>query len=136
MLQIVHAICKVLSESNIGTGIIGSMANEKYSRNLVRIARNRAGLTQAQLALLASTSQAAISAYESGRRSPSVDTLSRILQAAGFELRMRIAPPDSHDAARHTAEQLLPEGQVDAFTKQELTRTKRHRQNPSGRRRG
>lgn len=112
------------------------MANEKYSRNLVRIARNRAGLTQAQLALRARTSQAAISAYESGRRSPSVDTLSRILQAAGFELRMRIAPPDSHDAARQAAEQLLPKEQVDAFAVQERTRTKRHRQNPSGSRRG
>lgn len=107
------------------------MANEKYSRNLVRIARNRAGLTQAQLALQAKTSQAAISAYESGRRSPSVDTLSRILQAAGFELRMRIAPPDSHDNARHAAEQLLPDDQVDAFTTQERTRTKRQRRRTS-----
>ena len=45
-----------------------------------------------------------MSAYESGRRSPSVDTLCRLLAAAGFEVRMRLAPPDTHAAA----EALLP----------------------------
>jgi DNA-binding transcriptional regulator YiaG len=70
-----------------------AMASETYSRHLIRIARRQAGLTQQALADRAGTSQAAVSAYESGRRSPSVDTLCRLLGAAGYEVRMRLAPP-------------------------------------------
>lgn len=98
------------------------MATENFSRHLIRIARRKAGLTQASLATQAATSQAAISAYESGRRSPSVDTLTRILAAAGFELRMRLAEPDTHDNARRKAEALLPADAVDAFTVAEAER--------------
>src|SRR4051812_21467494 len=49
-------------------------------------ARRRAGLTQAALAERAGTSQATVSAYESGRKQPSVKTLSRLLAAAGARL--------------------------------------------------
>lgn len=52
----------------------------------LREARKRAGLTQAALADRTSTSQATISAYENGRKEPSVDTLSRLLAAAGTRL--------------------------------------------------
>jgi transcriptional regulator with XRE-family HTH domain len=43
-------------------------------------------LTQAQLAARASTSQAAISAYESGAKQPAIDTLSRLLATMGARL--------------------------------------------------
>jgi transcriptional regulator with XRE-family HTH domain len=52
----------------------------------LRQAREQAGLTQAELAELAGTSQATVSAYESGRKEPSVNTLSRLLAAAGARL--------------------------------------------------
>lgn len=52
----------------------------------LRGARRRAGLTQAALAARAGTSQATVSAYESGRKKPSVSTLSRLLAAAGARL--------------------------------------------------
>jgi transcriptional regulator with XRE-family HTH domain len=52
----------------------------------LRGARQRAGLSQAALAQRAGTSQATVSAYESGRKQPSVDTLSRLLAAAGWRL--------------------------------------------------
>lgn len=103
------------------------VASESFSRHLIRIARRQAGLTQTELAQRASTSQAAISAYESGRRSPSVETLARILGAAGFELRMRLAPPDRHDASRHAAEALLPQEAVDTFSASETMRVRRAR---------
>jgi transcriptional regulator with XRE-family HTH domain len=103
------------------------MAAENFSRHLIRIARRRAGLTQEALARRAATSQAAVSAYESGRRSPSVATLNRILQAAGFELRMRLAEPDTHEVTRRMAESLLPPGQLDAFTQGEQERVRRAR---------
>lgn len=90
-------------------------------------------MTQAELAASARTSQAAISAYESGRRSPSVETLSRIIAAAGFELRMRSAPIDHHDGARRIAESMLPTSEVEAFNDAERKRANRAR---TARRRG
>ena len=58
----------------------------------IRDARVRAGLTQADLARRSGTSQATLSAYENGRKQPSVATLSRILGAAGAQLRVDPAP--------------------------------------------
>ena len=52
----------------------------------IRGARRRAGLTQSELAARAGTSQATVSAYESGRKQPSVATLDRLLAAAGSQL--------------------------------------------------
>ena len=103
------------------------MADESYSRHLIRMARREAGLTQQALATRAATSQAAISAYESGRRSPSVDTLCRILAAAGFEVRMRMVTPDTHDPTRRAAESLLPGAQVAVHDERERTRVARRR---------
>ena len=103
------------------------MAAERFSRHLIRIARRSAGLTQHDLAKRAATSQAAISAYESGRRSPSVDTLSRILAAAGFELRMRLETPDTHEHTRRRAETLLSREAVESFDAAERQRVSRAR---------
>jgi len=83
-------------------------------------------MTQTELAERASTSQAAVSAYESGRRSPSVDTLVRILAATGLELRMRLAPPDSHAPALAAAEALLPAEQVARERERQHQRLVRH----------
>ena len=53
-------------------------------------ARKRAGLTQAELARRAGTSQPVISAYEHGRRDPGIETLRRLVRAAGAELELGI----------------------------------------------
>jgi transcriptional regulator with XRE-family HTH domain len=57
-------------------------------------------LTQAELADRAGTSQPVISAYEHGRRDPSVGTLARLIEATGERLQISavatpasIAPP-------------------------------------------
>jgi uncharacterized protein len=52
----------------------------------VRDLRARAGLTQQALALRAGMAQSAVSAYESGRKVPSLATLDRLVTAAGDEL--------------------------------------------------
>jgi transcriptional regulator with XRE-family HTH domain len=52
-------------------------------------ARHKAGLTQDQLAQQAHTSRTAVSAYENGRKKPTLDTAERLLSASGFELAMR-----------------------------------------------
>lgn len=52
---------------------------------LIRSARHRAGMTQAELATLARTSAPTISAYEHGTKQPRADVLLRLLRAAGLE---------------------------------------------------
>jgi len=68
---------------------------------VLRNARRRAELTQAELAARAGTSQAAVSAYESAAKEPTVATLSRLLAAAGA--RLSVEPVHVHEpsAAEH-----------------------------------
>lgn len=72
----------------------------------LRRARRSAGLSQRELARRAGTSQATLSAYEAGRKQPSVVTMQRLLAAAGAELVVREAPgrrtrEDLERAGRH-----------------------------------
>lgn len=62
-------------------------------------ARHLARLTQAQLAAAAGTSPAAISAIESGRRDPTVATLTKLVDACGMTLHIAVAhsPTDGPD---------------------------------------
>lgn len=53
---------------------------------LLERARQDAGLSQEELAARAGTSRTTISAYERGRKSPTLATASRLLDTAGFEL--------------------------------------------------
>jgi len=57
---------------------------------LLRQARQRAGLSQVELAARAGVTQSVISAYESGHRQPSVPTLAALIEATGFELAMAV----------------------------------------------
>ena len=64
---------------------------------LVREARKRAGLTQAQLAERAGTTQSAIARLESGRTSPALEQVERLLKLCGFQLIVELAPYDDSD---------------------------------------
>jgi transcriptional regulator with XRE-family HTH domain len=48
--------------------------------------RQEAGLSQQELATRAGTSRTTLSAYERGRKSPTLATVSRLLETAGYEL--------------------------------------------------
>ena len=68
---------------------------------LIRSARLNAGLTLRQLAAAAHTSHSALAAYETGARCPTVETLNRIVEAAGFRVESQLAPAPArfdHDA--------------------------------------
>lgn len=52
-------------------------------------ARRAAGLNQDELARRAGTSRPTLSAYEHGRKSPTLETAARLLGEAGFELDIR-----------------------------------------------
>lgn len=55
-------------------------------------ARQRAGLSQAQLAKRMKTTQSAIARLESGRGRPSTTTLSRFAEATGHRLKISFEP--------------------------------------------
>jgi transcriptional regulator with XRE-family HTH domain len=57
--------------------------------HLFEVARRAAGLTQTELAARSGTSQAALSAYERGVKSPTLKVAGRILEAAGYDLNLR-----------------------------------------------
>jgi transcriptional regulator with XRE-family HTH domain len=62
------------------------------AQNILEVARRKAGLTQLELSSRASTSRPTLSAYESGRKSPTLDTAERILRVAGFALALDRVP--------------------------------------------
>ena len=74
------------------------------SAALLQLARLKAGLSQEQLAKRAGVPATMVSAYERDRRQPTLATLRRLLNAAGFELRMHLTPSDPHDDVLATLE--------------------------------
>jgi transcriptional regulator with XRE-family HTH domain len=68
----------------------------------LRSARTRAGLGLRALARRADTSHATLRAYETGAKVPRVDTLDRLVRAAGFELAVDLGAgvPEEGAAAR------------------------------------
>jgi len=80
------------------------------SATVLRRARLRRGLSLRVLAERAGTSHATLAAYEAGRVVPRVDTLARILDAAGYSARIDVAPrPDATDEARRAKGEELRE---------------------------
>lgn len=82
---------------------------------LLQAARERAGLTQRQLARKARTAQSVVARIELGETSPTWSTLARLLRAAGFSLagglrRISVDPQLLDDVPRILA--LSPEGRL------------------------
>jgi transcriptional regulator with XRE-family HTH domain len=71
--------------------------------NVVLDLRRTAGLTQAELARAAGTSQPTIAAYESGRKSPTLNTLARIARSAGLEAVVIFPPAMTREDRRSLA---------------------------------
>ena len=62
--------------------------------NLVREARRRAGLTQAELADRAGVPKSTVGRIESGARTPSTELVERLVRAAGLEVTVSLSEPD------------------------------------------
>lgn len=73
--------------------------------DLIREARRRRGLTQQELADRAGTTQSAVARWESGRTSPDLATVQRLVHLCGLQLEVAIVDPDDSDLAQ--AERLL-----------------------------
>src|SRR6266511_1614583 len=81
---------------------------------LIREARLRAKLTQAQLAELTDRERSVIARWEQGEVSPSIDNLLAVVHACGFDLPMVLVPRDtSRNEQLEEGRQLSPERRVD-----------------------
>ena len=71
----------------------------------IKAARKAAGWTQAEMAMMIGTSQAAMASYEAGRRMPRLVTMARICMATDQEIGDLVpeAEPD----------QVVPDGQME-----------------------
>ena len=65
--------------------------------DLIREARRRAGLTQAELAERLGTTQSAIARLERGRTEPSYDRVAHALEACGLDLVPQLLQADDAD---------------------------------------
>ncbi len=92
---------------------------------LIAEARILSGLTQRELARRAKTSAAAIANYENGHQQPRLDTLVRIIAAAGFELRCKVEVPDEQDRLYRAWEDSLPRGPVEDWYERQAARLER-----------
>jgi transcriptional regulator with XRE-family HTH domain len=64
------------------------------SRDLIRIARDRSGLSQEQLAARIGKPRSTIARWESGARTPSLESLQEVIDAAGLDLVISLAIAD------------------------------------------
>lgn len=64
---------------------------------LIREARRRAGLTQAELAARLGTTQSAIARWEAGAHDPAFATVARAVRVCGLDLQIRLVEADDHD---------------------------------------
>lgn len=68
--------------------------------NLIREARLRARLTQAELAERIGTTQSAIARWEANKSEPSYATVMNAVRAAGFTIDIHLEPDDGSDLAQ------------------------------------
>jgi transcriptional regulator with XRE-family HTH domain len=71
--------------------------------NAILELRRRAGLTQERLARAAGTSQPTIAAYESGGKSPTMQTVARIARSVGLEAVVSFVPTMTREDRRSLA---------------------------------
>jgi len=84
------------------------------SADLLREARARAGITQAELGRRVNRSQSQIARWERGAVKPSVETLRDLVRACGLDLGFRLANyDDSYVADIEQYLDLTPEERVD-----------------------
>jgi len=65
--------------------------------SVIREARRRAGLTQAELAARLATTQSAVARLERGRTEPSFERVVKTVRACGLELVPSLLPADDAD---------------------------------------
>ena len=87
--------------------------------HIIREARRRAGLTQQELAERLGTTQSVITRWETGKRSPTFDTVVKTVRACGLDLAITLGQPDpDHELFIRENRRLLPTQRLDRMTDQ------------------
>ena len=94
--------------------------------NAIRSLRHRAEVTQAELARSAGTSQSAIAAYETGSKSPTLDTLTRLARGVGLEAMIAFHPPLTREERRSLALHRAIAARVEQDPKKIVERARRN----------
>jgi transcriptional regulator with XRE-family HTH domain len=84
-------------------------------------------MTQSELATAAGLTQQSVSAYETGRKEPTLPTLQRLIAAAGLEMRIRLAPIDRHDESLERFMDSLPPARRVEIAEQSRSRVEAER---------
>jgi len=71
--------------------------SDVISGDLVRVARRRAGISQAELARRVGTPRSAIGRWERGEVAPSLERLRELVRGCGFELTLGIGVADAEE---------------------------------------
>jgi len=71
-----------------------------HGGDLIREARKRAGLSQAELAARAGTTQPGVARWESGRTAVSLDDVLRLVRLCGLDVELSLVPRDDSDLAQ------------------------------------
>jgi transcriptional regulator with XRE-family HTH domain len=82
-----------------------SGSNDRVAGDLITQIRRTSGLSQAEIARRSGLQSSVLSAYEHGRRQPSVSALARIARAAGLEV--AISPLSDADALERSGRILV-----------------------------
>ncbi|MGH2730786.1 MAG: helix-turn-helix domain-containing protein [Actinomycetota bacterium] len=81
---------------------------------LIREARRRAGLSQARLAERLGTKQPVVARWETGERSPTLETVTKAVRACGFDLDPQLSERDpGEEASLHLWQQLSPKQRLE-----------------------
>jgi transcriptional regulator with XRE-family HTH domain len=95
-----------------------STMGDRVAGSLLQLARTGVGLSQTAFADLLGIAQPTLSAYESGRRQPTLPTLLRLLARAGLELRLELNDLDNHNAVLAEWERTLDDATRERLTAQ------------------
>lgn len=74
-----------------------SGSSDRVAGNLITRIRRTSGLSQTEIARRSGLQASVLSAYEHGRRQPSVTALARIAAAAGMQLDLAVSPGAAAD---------------------------------------
>lgn len=86
---------------------------------IIREARQRMGLTQQELAEQLGTTQSVITRWETGQRSPTLETVTRAVRACGLDLTVKLGPPDpDHELFIRQNRRLSPAERLARMTEQ------------------
>ncbi len=96
--------------------------------HIIREARRRAGLSQAELANRLATSQSVIGRWETGTRTPSIESIVAAARACNLDLHFGLANRDAdHDRLIDDALRLTPAERIQALLTRLASERKLHR---------